>query len=177
MRKLPLFALTAILVGAGAAACDDTDETGPTEERLTAALSGNNEVPVRATTATGTAEFTIGANNVVSYTLNVSNLRNVTAAHIHGPATDTTNAGVVVTLFTSTPALAGPTTGQLRAGTFTVADNNAQGQPVASIDSVLAWMRTGRAYVNVHTNDGVAPTNTGAGDFPGGEIRGTIRRQ
>jgi hypothetical protein len=32
----------------------------------------------------------------------------------------------------------------------------------------------GGAYVNVHTNDGVAPTNTGCGDFPGGEIRGQI---
>jgi hypothetical protein len=29
--------------------------------------------------------------------------------------------------------------------------------------------------VNVHTNDGIDPTNTGAGDFPGGEIRGQIR--
>jgi hypothetical protein len=29
--------------------------------------------------------------------------------------------------------------------------------------------------VNVHTNDGVDPINTGAGDFPGGEIRGQIR--
>jgi hypothetical protein len=31
---------------------------------------------------------------------------------------------------------------------------------------------SGNAYVNVHTNDGVAPTNTGPGDFPGGELRG-----
>jgi len=36
-------------------------------------------------------------------------------------------------------------------------------------------MRAGNTYVNVHTNDGVAPTNTGPGDFPGGEIRGQIR--
>jgi hypothetical protein len=35
-------------------------------------------------------------------------------------------------------------------------------------------MLAGNAYVNVHTNDGVDPTNTGAGDFPGGEIRGQI---
>jgi hypothetical protein len=27
----------------------------------------------------------------------------------------------------------------------------------------------------VHTNDGVAPPDTGPGDFPGGEIRGQIR--
>jgi hypothetical protein len=36
------------------------------------------------------------------------------------------------------------------------------------LDAMLAE----RTYTNVHTNDGVAPINTGAGDFPGGEIRG-----
>ena len=36
-------------------------------------------------------------------------------------------------------------------------------------------MSTGNAYVNLHTSDGVAPDNTGAGDFPGGEIRADIR--
>lgn len=35
-------------------------------------------------------------------------------------------------------------------------------------------MRAGEAYVNVHTNDGVAPDNTGPGDFPGGAVRGQI---
>src|SRR5262249_21762909 len=35
--------------------------------------------------------------------------------------------------------------------------------------------RGGNTYVNVHTNDGVPPANTGPGDFPGGEIRGQIR--
>ena len=34
---------------------------------------------------------------------------------------------------------------------------------------------TGRAYVNLHTNDGVDGVDTGAGDFPGGEIRADIR--
>jgi hypothetical protein len=28
--------------------------------------------------------------------------------------------------------------------------------------------------VNVHTNDGVDPADSGPGDFPGGEIRGQI---
>jgi hypothetical protein len=40
---------------------------------------------------------------------------------------------------------------------------------------VLAAMGTGGTYVNVHTDDGVAPPNTGPGDFPGGEIRGQVR--
>src|SRR5207249_402096 len=34
---------------------------------------------------------------------------------------------------------------------------------------------SGNAYVNVHTNDGMAPPNSGPGDFPGGEIRGQLR--
>jgi len=29
--------------------------------------------------------------------------------------------------------------------------------------------------MNVHTDDGVAPANTGPGDFPGGEIRGQVQ--
>jgi hypothetical protein len=37
-----------------------------------------------------------------------------------------------------------------------------------------AAMEAGNTYVNVHTNDGVGETNTGPGDFPGGEIRGQI---
>ncbi|MOA60108.1 hypothetical protein D3C78_1849030 [compost metagenome] len=32
----------------------------------------------------------------------------------------------------------------------------------------------GRLYVNVHTDDGVAPPNTGPGDFPEGEVRGQL---
>jgi hypothetical protein len=35
-------------------------------------------------------------------------------------------------------------------------------------------MRTGGAYVNVHTDDGVDPPNTGAGDMASGEIRGQV---
>jgi hypothetical protein len=41
---------------------------------------------------------------------------------------------------------------------------------------LVAALLSGGAYVNVHTNDGVAPTNSGPGDFPGGEVRGQIRK-
>lgn len=49
--------------------------------------------------------------------------------------------------------------------------------PLAGMDfSVLvAAMRAGGTYANAHTNDGVAPANTGPGDFPGGKVRGQIR--
>jgi hypothetical protein len=39
---------------------------------------------------------------------------------------------------------------------------------------LIAAIEAGNAYVNVHTNDGVGATNTGPGDFPGGEIRGQL---
>jgi CHRD domain len=42
-----------------------------------------------------------------------------------------------------------------------------------TFDSLLSAMRTGGAYVNVHTSDGDA----GPGDFPNGEIRGQIDAQ
>ena len=35
-------------------------------------------------------------------------------------------------------------------------------------------MRTGGAYVNVHTDDGEGEQNTGAGDMISGEIRGQV---
>ena len=161
---LPAVALLALT------ACESTD---PDEEEFLATLSGTKEIPVRTTPASGTAEFILEENGIVSYTLDVSSIRNITAAHIHGPAGPDANAGVVVTLFTSSSPT-GPVNGRLRTGAFAEADRNAQLEPVASMDSILSWMRNGRAYVNVHTNDNVAPTNTGPGDFPGGEIRGQI---
>jgi hypothetical protein len=39
------------------------------------------------------------------------------------------------------------------------------------VAQVWELLENGGAYVNVHTDDGVAPSNTGPGDLPGGEIR------
>ena len=47
-----------------------------------------------------------------------------------------------------------------------------QGMTLADL---ISAMRAGNTYANVHTDDGVAPPNTGPGDFPGGELRGQIR--
>jgi hypothetical protein len=46
---------------------------------------------------------------------------------------------------------------------------------VSSFADVLANIRAGNTYVNVHTNDGVDPANSGPGDFPAGEIRGQLQ--
>lgn len=120
------------------------------------------------------------------YKLIASNIENVVQAHIHcGPKGQ--NGGIIVWLFpsvTSTTALTGPTgrhDGVLAEGTVvsgaalnvrTVAASAVCPGGVSTFADVLRQIRSGNAYVNVHTNDGVSPTNTGPGDFPGGEIRG-----
>jgi hypothetical protein len=48
------------------------------------------------------------------------------------------------------------------------------GTPPISFDDLVAAIRAGNAYVNVHTNDGTPPDNTGPGDMLSGEIRGQI---
>jgi hypothetical protein len=139
-----------------------------------ARLSGAEEVPPRATDATGVAFFQLNeAGTAISFTVTVSNIENVFAAHIHCGAKGF-NGPVGVTLFTG-PVGGGAISGTLAKGTITAPDSgNACGW--ADLAAVVAAMNSGNTYVNVHTNDGVAPTNTGPGDFPGGEIRGQITR-
>ena len=119
------------------------------------------------------------------YKLIASNIEHITQAHIHcGPAH--LNGPIVVWLYpspASTAALpggAGRHDGVLAEGTVRAEHVRPTTNPncpggVATFADVLARIRSGDAYVNVHTNDGVAPTNTGPGDFPGGEIRGQFK--
>jgi CHRD domain len=134
-------------------------------------LTGAQERPdPRETQAQGQAIFKVTEEGL-EFRVNVANIDNVFAAHIH--CGDATVAGPVgVTLFMGSPA-SGPTNGTLAEGTITAPDpGNACGW--ADLDAVLAAIESGNTYVNVHTNDNVAPPNTGPGDFPGGEIRGQI---
>jgi CHRD domain len=101
----------------------------------------------------------------------VANLDNVVAAHIHCGAVGV-NGPVGVTLFTGAPA-GGRVNGTLAEGTITAPDAG-NGCGWTDLAAVLAAMGSGNTYVNVHTNDGIPPVNTGPGDFPGGEIRGQI---
>ena len=136
-------------------------------------LTGDEEVPARATLAQGEAFFQISKDGTeIRYRLLVANIDNVIASHIHmGPAG--VNAPVVAFLYGTVTPGGGRTDGVLAEGTITAA--NLVG-PLAGhlLSDLITAMETGNAYVNVHTNDGVAPTNTGPGDFPGGEIRGQI---
>ena len=157
---------------------DDHDNNGGRTLDVTR-LTGDEEVPVRVTDATGRLSVKLSNDGQsVDYVLDIRDIRNVTQAHIHMAARGA-NGGVVVWLFPnskSTAALPGGG-GPLRRltieGTFTAADLRGAlaGRPLSEL---VAAIEAGLAYGNVHTDDGVAPQNTGPGDFPGGEIRGQL---
>jgi hypothetical protein len=142
-------------------------------DNFVATLSGDQEVPARDTQARGVATFKLREDGTaLRFKVNVANIDNAFAAHIHCGAVGV-NGPIGVTLFMGTPA-GGRVNGTLAEGTITAPDpGNACGW--ADLAAVLAAIGSGATYVNVHTNDGVDPPNTGPGDFPGGEIRGQIR--
>ena len=141
---------------------------------VAAPLSGSEEVPARDTKARGNASFELSDDGLtLSFKLIVANIDNVVASHIHiGPPG--TNGPVVFFLYGSVAPGGGPSNGVLAQGVGTAANlvGPLAGRPLSDL---IAAMNAGNAYVNVHTNDGVDPTNTGPGDFPGGEIRAQIR--
>jgi hypothetical protein len=157
----------ALMVSVSAA---PTAQEEPTN--FAAQLSGDQEVPPRETEATGEATFQLRDETQLDFTLNLVDLKNVIAAHIHcAPAGE--NGAVGVTLFA--PVIPGEGSADVTSirGTITAPDAE-NGCGWADVAAVLEAMRNGNAYVNVHTNDGVDPPDTGPGDFPDGELRGQI---
>lgn len=142
-------------------------------------LTGDEEVPVRVTGAHGSGNVRLAKDGEsIDFTLVVNDISNITQAHIHMQAKGV-NGGIVVWLFPSVKATAalpgggGPHNGLLAQGTFTAADLRGAllGHPLSDLVAAIA---AGNAYMNIHTDDGVAPGNTGPGDFPGGEVRGQL---
>jgi CHRD domain len=164
MRRTILLITVLVLALAPAASAKDN---------FVATLSGDEEVPARDTPAVGVAKFKLSKDgSALSFKVNVANIQNVFAAHIHCGAVGV-NGPIGVTLFMGAPA-GGRVNGTLAEGTITAPDPG-NGCGWTSLAAVLAAIESGNTYVNVHTNDGVAPPNTGPGDFPGGEIRGQIK--
>lgn len=140
-------------------------------------LTGDEEVPpagvVVETLAQGQAIFHISKDgSAIHYKLIVANIENVVASHIH-VGQPGVNGPVVAFLYGPATPGGGRTDGVLAEGTIVAANLTGPlaGQPLSAL---IAEIEAGNTYVNVHTNDGVGATNTGPGDFPGGEIRGQI---
>jgi hypothetical protein len=157
MRKLWTVALLtlALLAIPGAAAADQSGQNPATE--FVATLTGGQEVPPVATAATGRVTFELDEDGTIEYEATMKNITGVFMAHIHAPALPGQNAGVLVWLCGNG---VGPP------GTPPCTNRGFEGR-VHVTAAVLNFMRTGRAYANVHT----LPSH------PGGEIRGQIRTE
>ena len=167
--------LSGAVVLGGVSADRDDNAFNTIETKLT----GDEENPARATNAHGSGNVRLSKDGQsMDFVLVVNDIENITQAHIH-MAPKGTNGGIVVWLFpsvkstTALPGGGGAHSGILAQGTFTAADLRGAlaGHPLSDLAAAIA---AGNAYMNIHTDDGVAPGNTGAGDFPGGEVRGQL---
>ena len=113
-------------------------------------LTGAQEVPANASTATGYARINLNESALtINYTIVYSNLGTAqTAAHIHAPASIGANAGVAIGF----PVVGGTS------GTIT--------GTIAITATQIAQLRANQGYVNVHTSG-----------FPGGELRGQLGKK
>ena len=176
-RSEPTSPVTVAVYSDAAAKSDNAND-----DNLGTRLAPENEVMpagvVNTSRAVGNAIFQLSDDGQeLSYKLIVANIENVFQAHIHQGAVGS-NGGIVVWLYPSTAPVAGPLgqgriQGVIAEGVITRA-NLVNALKDKELSDLLALITSEQAYVNVHTNDGVAPTNTGPGDYPGGELRGQL---
>ena len=114
-------------------------------------LSGENEVPSTGSEGTGIAKFHVMKDGSIRWSLRVTNLNDIFAAHIHNGLPGV-NGPIVVHLFDGDPSA--PVSGLNVRGVITDPTEAAM---------VLDLFTSGSAYVNVHTTA-----------FQGGEIRGPV---
>ena len=163
MKHLKWLAAAAIIFAVSG--CED-EATAPSEQTFTATMNGANERPNPVTTpGVGTANFTLSADgNTLTWNVSMTGTNNVTAAHIHVGGAQIAGP-IILGLFAGPTANNPVITGSVTRAAFA--------SPLGvTFDGLIALLRSGDTYTNVHTDNGVAPTNTGPGDFPGGEIRG-----
>jgi hypothetical protein len=114
-------------------------------------LSGANERPAVTTPASGLTGLTLKGRTltVLGTFQNLSSA--ATAAHIHGPADENSNAPVLLPLVID-QVTNGARSGRI-SGTFTLTEQQVE------------WLNNRQLYVNVHSQT-----------FPGGEVRGQVER-
>ncbi|MEP6992334.1 MAG: CHRD domain-containing protein [bacterium] len=167
----PTLAFVAVAWVAVVAACG-SDTTTPASKivNFKATMNAAAEVQATAVTSSGTGTFTATldtSTNVFIYDVTYAGLTsNVTAGHIHGPATTAASSGTTINFGT----LPGATfvTGASSGTAHGQATLNAANQITATIngDSLRKVLFAGLTYANIHT------TTYGAG-----EIRGQILQQ
>jgi len=151
-RRLTVWSARLILILAGAFLLTNIAEPAYAQVfRITVRLSGAQEVPPVASAGTGVGRIVIDtASRVIMGPVTFTGLSSATipgAGHIHLAAAPGLNGAVII------PLVGG---GGVRAGRARV--------PATILSAArMRALRTNRLYINIHT-----------GNFPGGEIRGTI---
>jgi hypothetical protein len=158
--------------------------TGPTQANdesrsFRTRLTGYEEPPSISTPASGRFRAQLSPDGTtLNYELTYSNIQNAFMAHIHLGQRGV-NGGVSAFLCGGAPPASdkppcpptgGTVTDSIDAGD--VIGPSGQGISAGEFDELLAAMRAGVTYVNVHTQMTGAPP--GPGNLPGGEIRGQI---
>ncbi len=139
---------------------------------FSARLVGFEEVPaVFSATGKGTLDLKLDKKaRTITFTLTYSGLSApATASHIHFGKRHV--AGGITVFFCTNPITPGHQLCPANGGTVTglIVGGNVlavQGIPAGDFDALVEIIETHTAYVNVHTTN-----------FPGGEIRGQIRRR
>jgi len=132
--------------------CGKDDDPVNTDEvyNISATMSSANEVPVNASTASGSTTGTYNATtNTLKYNVTWSGLTGqATVGHFHGPAAAGSNASPIIyfNLIPGTPVTSGTATGEIKLN-----------------DTQEADLLAGKWYSNIHT-----AANSG------GEIRGQV---
>ena len=161
--------ITALWVGAALAAGLLTASARPADTQVfSATLHGDNEVP--PINSDGKAEFRMEVANSITFSLTFSGLSTPLAvAHLHFAPTKVAG-GVMIFLCGggNQPVCPAATSGTI---TGTISEANvtgpvAQGINAGDLTSALEAVGDGNAYANMHTMK-----------FPGGEIRGQVRRK
>jgi hypothetical protein len=143
---------------------------------FSAKLSGASQLPEPTNSkATGELNLTVQeGGKMISYTLTVTDLQNAATAELH-LGSPNINGPAIFKLFPAHGGTAkkGAFSGVLAEGTITAADmlGPMAGSPLSDLVDEL---RAGNAYVNIHTNDGMDPPDSGPGDYRKGEIRGQL---
>jgi len=149
--------VTAALVALAMGGCSNSDDA-----MFVARLSGANEVPPVGSPGSGTVGFSVQG-NTVHYSMSVTGIEGVIGAHIHS-GNASTNGPIRVVLFPgpSQPPFtdpSGPLDGYLASGSFTASDVDG-----ITLEALLDEMRSGQAYINVHSARFPSP----------GDVRGQI---
>jgi len=170
MSRIGIAAATFALVLATFLACGSDNSPS---NHFTATMNSANEVPAvtTASSGTGTATFTVDG-GTVNYTLTYTNLTGRPVnAHIHA-GTATTSGGPVTVPLPGFPTTGAATSGQW-SGSFDAtkvqaasANNGAIVITAGDLNSLLAAMRAGNTYTNIHTAAN-----------GGGEVRGPNQPQ